>query len=394
MLKTQSFLSSIALAALVSAMPLSGAAAQDTDAALARLKALVEEQGASIDWESVNESGDTVELVGVTVGAPDAGSVPIGNVTLSGISEVDTGYRVETIDMETYTVGDDTGTLLLDGIQMTGVILPDEENVDGYGGFLFYETADLASAVVTVEGTEVFTLTDMHFEVTAPENGDPMTFTGSAENFSIDLSVIDDPNQTAVLRALGYEQLSGFFELAGSWQPEDGQLTMSQYDLSVADAGTLGITVDIAGYTPDFIRSIRELQQNMAANPDQDSSAQGLAMLGLMQQLSFHGAAIGFTDDGLTNKAIGYIAEQQGVQPSDIANQAKAVLPFALAQLNDPELTTQVTQAVSAYLDDPQSLFIRAIPGAAVPFAMIMAEAMTAPQNLPKSLGVTVVANE
>jgi hypothetical protein len=70
------------------------------------------------------------------------------------------------------------------------------------------------------------------------------------------------------------------------------------------------------------------------------------------------------------------------------------VLPFALAQLNDPELTTQVTQAVSAYLDDPQSLFIRAIPGAAVPFAMIMAEAMTAPQNLPKSLGVTVVANE
>jgi hypothetical protein len=78
----------------------------------------------------------------------------------------------------------------------------------------------------------------------------------------------------------------------------------------------------------------------------------------------------------------------------DIANQAKAILPFALAQLNNPELTAQVSAAVGKYLDDPQSLEISAEPAASVPFALIMAGAMTNPLDLPKTLGVKVTANE
>jgi hypothetical protein len=124
-----------------------------------------------------------------------------------------------------------------------------------------------------------------------------------------------------------------------------------------------------------------------------DNSAQGLAMLGLMQQLTFHGAKIRLDDDSLTGRVLDYFAEQQGMKAEDIANQAKAIIPFLTAQLNNPELSGQITAALNAFLDDPQSLEIKAAPAAPVPFALIAAGGMTAPLELPKTLGVSVSAN-
>ena len=50
----------------------------------------------------------------------------------------------------------------------------------------------------------------------------------------------------------------------------------------------------------------------MAAQPEgADNSAQGLAMLGLMQQLTFNSASLRWDDNSLTNKAIDYIAKMQ-----------------------------------------------------------------------------------
>lgn len=117
-------------------------------------------------------------------------------------------------------------------------------------------------------------------------------------------------------------------------------------------------------------------------------------MLGLLQQLTFNGASVRFTDDSLTNKILEYVAKQQGMSPKDVANQAKAIVPFGMAQLNNPELTAQVTAAVSTYLDNPKSIEIAARPSSPVPFALIMAGAMSNPADLTKTLGVSVRANE
>ncbi|MEO3998748.1 hypothetical protein [Mesorhizobium sp. CAU 1732] len=390
----RSYFQALSVTSMLVAAPLSAAHAQTVDAALDRLKALVEDQSAKIEWTSADISGSDAVLVDVKVGG-DGQMVPIGNVTLMGIEESDVGYRVESITLDRYAQDNASGTsVTVDGVSMTGVILPSEDEVDNFGGFLFYETADVNEVRVNTGGSDVFSLTDMRIEVTDAAAGEPMGFTGTAEGFTADLSSIQDPQQKAVIQALGYEKISGTFELAGSWNPQDGRMALSQYDLTVADAGTLGFSFDLGGYTPDFIKSLRELQQQMAARPEGDNSAQGLAMLGLMQQLTFNTAEIAFTDDSLTNKVLDFVAKSQGMRPSDIANQAKAVLPFAMAQLNNPELTAMVTQAVSAFLDDPKSLRITAEPGNPVPFALIAAGAMSAPQELPKTLGVTVTANE
>ncbi len=77
-----------------------------------------------------------------------------------------------------------------------------------------------------------------------------------------------------------------------------------------------------------------------------------------------------FDDDTLTNKVLDFVAAQQGMTKADIANQAKAIVPFMMAQLNNPELTAAVSAAVNAYLDNPKSLTIARRAGAAVPLAV------------------------
>ena len=261
---------------------------------------------------------------------------------------------------------------------------------------MLYETADMENLTVRMGDKFPFSMKQLHFEITPPTDGQPMEFSGAAEKFTADLSLVDDAESKKTIQALGYETISGYFELAGSWQPTDGRLELSQYDISFENAGTLGFTFDLGGYTPAFIKSMQEMQKNMANQPGgADNSAQGLAMLGLMQQLTFHSASLRFDDDSLTGKVLDFLAAQQGIKGADLANQAKAIVPFLMAQLNNPELTTQVTAAVSAYLDEPKNIQVSAEPENGVPFAVIMAGAMSpSPQDLTKTLGVTVTANE
>lgn len=383
----------LALGVALSAAPLTGAWAQDVDAALDRFKALMGEQGVELTWADSGISGDDATLTGVTV-ITESGPQPIGDIEFTSVSQVDDGYRVDRISMPSYTATESGGTVTLTDVTMDGVFLPDE-GVDVAGAeIFFYEYASLGEARFEMEGREVFSLTNLNARITPPEGDGELAFTGGAERFSADLSAADNPQQQAVLERLGYEQISGNMDFAGSWAAGDGRLKLSQYDFVIEDAGTLGITIDISGYTPAFIKALRETTERMAANPEGDQSAQGLALLGLMQQINIHGLEIRFDDASLTNRVIDYAAEDQGATRADVVNQTKAVFPLILAQLNAPQLMQMATGAVSTFLDDPQSLTIRAAPATPVPFAMVLAAGAAAPDMLVQQLGLTVTAND
>lgn len=383
----------LALGAALCAMPLSSAWAQDIDTALERFRALLGEQGIEIAWANADIDGDGATLTGVTVvseGAPQ----PVGDVTFTGISEVEDGFRVERIAMPSYEATESGGTVTLSDVTMDGVFLPDA-GVDVAGAeIFFYERAVLGEARFEMDGREVFSLVNLHADVTPPEDDGELAFTGGAERFSADLTATDDPEQQEVIERLGYEQISGNMAFAGSWAASDGRLRLSQYDMVIEDAGTLGMTFDISGYTPAFIKSLRETTERMAANPDGDQSAQGLALLGLMQQINIHGLEIRFDDASLTNRVIDYAAEDQGATRQDVVNQTKAVIPLLLAQLNAPQLMQMASGAASTFLDDPQSLTIRAAPTTPVPFAMVLAAGAAAPDLLVQQLGLTITAND
>lgn len=372
------------------------AAAQDVSAVGERLKAALETQGLVINWTSA--SGDASQMVfeGVTVAATGAPQqVPVGAVTLSDIVEENGGYTIGSVTLPDYNFTEEGATIAINGVEMTGLRLGAPGSTDPLANLMLYDTADVASFAVSTAGKEVFSVKGAHAETAGLENGQPLTFLVSTEGFTADLTSVQDPQSKAVIDALGYQTLNGSIELEGSWQPSDGRMAISQYDITVDDAGTLGMTFDLGGYTPEFVKSMQDLQKKMAEQPaGADNSAQGLAILGLMQQLTFHTASVRFDDDSLTGKLLDYVAKQQGAKPEDIANQAKALAPIMLAQVTtDQNLIKNVADAVSAFLSDPKSIEVSAAPAQPVPFALIAAGAMSAPQELPKTLGVTVTAN-
>lgn len=386
----------LAFSTFLLTLPLNAAFAQDTAAVADRVKALLAGQGVEIAWSGISGDASRMVLEGVSLKpVAEKEALPIGNVTLEGVTEANGGYTVETVSTTQFSKTEDGITLDISPLILHNVSLAAEGATDPFAGLMMYNSAEIANVSVKVGDKTAFTLDNFSAEITPPADGKAMEFSGGAEKFAGDLSLIQDPQSKAVIDALGYQNITGSMEIEGSWQPSDGKMEFSQYDITVDNAGTFGMTFDIGGYTMEFVKSLQDMQKKMAEQPaDADKSAQGLAMLGLMQQLTFNGASIRFDDDSLTNKVLDYVGKQQGMSGKDIANQAKAIVPFGMAQLNNPELTAQVTAAVGKFLDDPQSIEVSAEPASPVPFALIMAGAMSNPLDLPKTLGVSVTANE
>ena len=383
----------LAFAAALGLSAAQSAHAQADEALLERLKSLSAEQGTALDWERTEERTDAdgnavTALTNVRVGSGKE-QVVISSVELVDVTAQGGGWRIGSIRVPGQQFSEDGAVVTISDLSLDGLVLPPEGDTEAMP---MYEAASLGEMTVQSGGKDVFTLTDLHVEMTPPEGDGEMAFTGAADAFSVNIDGIEDPASREAIRALGYESLDGSLEFAGSWHPEEGTLELSQYDITVDGAGTFGIKLRLGGYTRDFLASLQQVQQMSAAGGD--DSAAGMAMLGLLQQLTFHSARIEFTDDTLTSRALQYMATQQGAQPADVANQAKAMVPFMLMQIGSPELVMSATQAVSAFLDDPQNLAITAEPATPMPFALLFAGAMSAPQALPQQLGVKVIANE
>ncbi|WP_187970466.1 hypothetical protein [Aquibium microcysteis] len=390
----KSKLRSLAVSGLVLAAMPHVAHAQSADEVGQRIKALLTAQGLQLSWSGIAEQNGGFVLQGVSASAEGVeGSAPIGDITLSGISRDGDTIVVAEVTMPNYAYTEDGMSLSIEGIAMTGLQLPEADASDPMNTLMVYDTADVGRMSFSAGGQEIFSMSQVHTETDTADDG-TMAFAAAVEEFFVNLAMVEDAQSKAVIDALGYQTLKGYIEMAGTYNPQDGRMVLDQYDTSIANAGTLGMTVDISGYTPQFIQALREMQAKMSASEGQDQSVQSMAMLGLMQQINLHGATLRFEDDSLTEKVLSFVAAQQGVQPADIKNQAKAVLPFALAQVGDPDLTATVSAAVNAFLDNPQSLEVSLEPENPLPFALVAASAMTAPQALPKQLGFGIVANE
>ena len=391
----RSTLKKLAFSTFLLTLPLNAAFAQDA-AVADRLKAALAVQGVDITWTGVTGDNSSMVLQGVSVKpAAEKEALPIGDVKLEGVTEANGGFDVATITTSAFEHSKDGVTLNLTPFVIHDANIPAEGATGPLGSMMIYKSAELENLTVKVADKTAFSVDGVAVQITPPADGKAMEFSATTEKFNADLTLVDDAKSKEAINALGYQNISGNIEIGGTWQPSDGKMDLSKYDISVENAGTLGMTFGLGGYTVDFVKSMQEMQKKMAAQPEgADNSAQGMALLGLLQQLSFNGASVRFDDDSLTGKVLEYAGKQQGMSAKDIANQAKAIVPFGMAQLNNPELTAEVTAAVSKYLDDPKSLEISAEPPAAVPFALIMAGAMSNPLDLPKTLGVHVKANE
>jgi hypothetical protein len=393
----------LAFSAILLAFPFNQAAAQDASAVAERLKALSAKQGIELAWTNVTGDASSMVIEGLTVKqAGETDAFPIGNVTLSGVTGENGGYRVDTTTTAPFSSTTEGVTVELSEIIVKGLKIPVEDSDDPLTAISFYDSAEMASASFKMAGKNVFSISGLSAQISRPTEGSPMDFTAGVASFSGDLSGVTDPQTKALVDAFGYQTINGSYQTMGTWNLADGRLNITQNDVTVENAGKFGVKVDIAGYTLDFIKQMQEMQKKMAAQPaGETNTAADMEMLGLMQQLSLNGATIRFDDASLTGKILDYVAQQQGLKREDVVNVAKAGLPLALMQVQLTDLAAAISPAINAYLDAPGSIEIKAAPPQPVPFTMLGGAAMANPNDpgaaakaIWSMLGVTVTANQ
>lgn len=385
----------LAYAGFIATLLPTTAQAATTEEVSQRMKALFASQGVDASWSAVTGDTSAMVLKGVTITAPGAPApFPIGDIELTDLRDDGDLIVVGEMSMASYEVTGEGLDVKVAGISANGVRLPPALTQQNLWAVGFYDSATIDSLDVSLNGKPVFSARDLESEMTPPSDTTPLEFSASADSFTADLSAIDDPMTREAITELGYGTLSGDMELTGTWNPKDGTFELDQNDFNVKDAGTIGFTFELTGYTSEFVKALLDLQTKMATAKPEEQQAHNMAALGLMQQLQLVNASLRFDDASLTQKVLGFVAKKQNAQPKDIASLAKLTLPFAMAQLNNPQLTQLVTDAVGKFLDNPKSLEISVEPEQPVPFSMVAASAMTMPQALPQQLNLKVVANE
>jgi hypothetical protein len=360
-----------------------------TDAVSAQLA----KQGLKVTVGSSTLDGANVIAKDISLVFVDSEPTKVAQVVLESVTEDGKGgYVIGKVGGPATTIEENEMKIELGDSAITNYMVPAPDNPDPIASLGMYDALTVGPVKISNKGAEVFRMDGITSTMSKYEAGKPFSFDASIDGLWGDLTKIEDPEAQKTIAEFGYKEVTGDVKMKGSWNPEDGRMTITEGAYNFNDVGRLNVLMDISGYTPALVKALQEMNQKMGAGADE--AAQGMAMLGMLQQLNFISMSIRFDDASITGKVLDYAAKQAGQDRAAIVNQTKGVIPFALAQLQDPDFATKVTEAASAYLDNPKSLEVKAAPAAPVPFAMLMATGSTAPQQLIKQLNVTVTANQ
>ena len=395
MMRTSHFRTLLAGAAL--AAMASPAFALDGADLLAKLNAAYATSGVTVSSPNIAVDGSTVTLEGAELKATGTEApLKLGTVTMDGVEEDgDGGYTIETVSFEDINVTETDTTVSAKDISVSGVSIPGKVADGTLDSLMMYESATTGPVSVTAKGKEVFSMSGVEANLSRMDDDAGLEFDATLSDLKADLSTVEDPKTKDALDTLGIHSLEGEVTMSGSWELASGKLAVDEYAFDFKDIGRLNLSLAFSGYTLDFLKNMQEALKTAEANPNKDeaNAAMGMAMMGLVQQLTFNNASITFEDASITKKLLDYAGKEQGVTGDQLAQSLKGMVPLMIAQLNMPDLQNQISAAVNTYLDDPKSLTISAEPKEPVPFPMIMGAAMGAPQTIPQVLGVSVTAN-
>ncbi|MDH6266735.1 hypothetical protein M2360_002131 [Rhizobium sp. SG_E_25_P2] len=351
--------------------------------------------GSSVDGDTVTLTGATITISAAATQEPNDTILPLGDVTLEGVTEEEGDYSIEKASFADINLTEKDGGVTAKDIYAEGFYLPANPEPGSLDSLLIAQSFHIGAIAVTDKGKQVASIDEVTANYTLSDDETKIDLDASVTGIKVDASSAPDPKAQDTVKALGLETISGDITMKADWTLADGKMNLTEYAFDFENIGRLNITFSLSGYTLDFVKNLQEALKAAEENPNKEAGQQalGMSMLGLMQQLSYNGASIRFEDAGITAKALEYAGKQQGVDGAQFAQSLKGMAPMMLTQLNAPDLQAQISSAINAYLDNPKSLEISATPGQPLPVPQIMGAAMGNPADLAKTLNVQVKAN-
>ena len=394
MIAQRLLISTAAAGALLFSLTAGASAEVSAEAVVDGLKRQLSLQGMEFSAESAETRGNDVVLSGVTVKPASAetdSNFTIDQILLEDVEEAGNGaFVVGRAGIPSFSNESNGYAVAFEGAVFEGCYVagPDETDPIAKGGIC--RNMEFGGLTVGKDGAQAFVMEGISVAMSPYEPGGTMDYDVKVKDFTIDFTQVDDPKAKATMSQLGYETLTGRVNATGQWNAGNGDATLNQ-SIILDYAAALNIDISVGGYTPELLAAMQEMNKQMEGQSDQ---AQGLAMMGLMQQMQVGNISIELIDDSATGKILDFVAKQQGSTREGVVAMAKGTLPFALAQLQNPDFAASVTAAVGTFLDSPGTLTIAAMPAAPVPVAQIVGAAMAAPQSVIGVLNIKVTANE
>jgi hypothetical protein len=387
----------IPFTAVVSMVALSITARADVDAqkVLDALSGQFANMGMSVKAAGAELQGSNVILKDVVFTpaavSPDVKPANVGDLMLENVTENGDGFIVGQLTAPAKTIENADGSLKFGGATVKNMRIAGPSTTDPIARAVFYDSIEVAPLSFSTGGAEVFRMDGATVKLSPYTAGQPMQMDMNFNGIYGNLSTVPDPQAKQAIADLGLTEIKGKITAKGSWNPADGRFALTEESFDFENIGKLNFTVDLSGYTADFVKASQDLVKQSAGKSD---PAAGMAMMGLMQQLSMNSVSLRFDDASITGRILDYAAKQQGMPKETLLAQIKGMVPLMAMQLQDVDFTTSVTAAVTSFLDNPKSIEIKAAPAASTPFSAIMATGMTQPQALIKQLNVTLTANQ
>ena len=197
-----------------------------------------------------------------------------------------------------------------------------------------------------------------------------------------------DPAQIQALKDLGYAQLRVNAVGDGSYDVQSGRVAVDQVRLDIADFAELSMSYVMTGYTPEVARTVNQLSAGQ--QPGQPPNLGQL--FGVLSQLKLEKLDVALKDDSGTRKILDYVAQQQGTTGDQVANMAPIMISAAMRQIQAPEFTKEVSDAVATYLQNPGTLTVSVNPDQSPTFSQIAQAALQSPKFVIDLLKVKVEA--
>ena len=145
----------------------------------------------------------------------------------------------------------------------------------------------------------------------------------------------------------------------------------------------------IGGYTIELVKKMQELNEKMEGMSEEE---QGKVSLQAFKDLDLRNFTFSFKDDSLTGRGMKFAATQMGQPEEQLTAAAPMMIGMGMGQLQMPELTAMVSDAVGKFLAKPGTISVSVKPEKPITFADIAAAGSSNPKSLMKLLNVQVSA--
>ena len=371
----------------------------------AKVEALFSREGASLKLGAPSVTGDSVTFDGLTLTLSDNGGGPIElstPLTFEGVEALpDGGYRAATLIIPDVDYRREAGRVTVQNITFNDILLPGGPPtlLDSLQAIGSYSAGPIA---IDNKGAQVVSINSFiaHNDY-RPEQGSAtlqnVGSTAQISGFVAHLDLVDDKRTRDIIERFGINTVNGEFFEEVQWSLGDGNFAVDQFAVFLDNLGGIDMTLDIEGVTPDLLLAVSAMTQqaqDAAASDDSKAAEQVNTQLGLMflQQISLKRLSVRYDDASLAGKLLDYFADEQNISREELVTSLKLQVPLLAGNLRVPELAAIVGEAVSAFLDDPQSLEVTVAPSRPISGLEIVALA-AAPPMLLQSLGLAVTAN-